>query len=72
MEKPDNENLCAGFMVITAMKTREFFNTDNIPRVVIMNGLYDQGYINSEKENLIIKITLNFLMGHIFTRILNK
>ena len=53
LEKPDNENLCAGFMVINSNeKTREFFNTDNIPREIIMNGLHDQGYINSEKEKL--------------------
>ena len=36
----------------TAMKKQESFNTDNIPREIIMNGLHDQGYINSEKEKL--------------------
>ena len=36
LEKPDNENLCAGFMVINSNeKTREFFNTDILHRKII-------------------------------------
>lgn len=52
-QKPNFENLCAGFMSIkSSEKTKEFFNTDNISKEEILTGLHDQKYINENKHLL--------------------
>jgi lipopolysaccharide biosynthesis glycosyltransferase len=53
INKPEVENLCAGFMYINSNElTKSFFNTDNISEKILMSGLHDQGYVNSNKSKL--------------------